>query len=380
MSIRTSLCPLKTRRGAILPLVALLLPVMLILACFAVNVAYMELTRTELRIASDSATRAAAHALMTTGDTDAARTAARAGAQRNLVAGQSTRLADGDILFGTSTRSRLDERYQFNAGGPRFNAVNVNLRRDAGSLDGAVNLIMPTFGAVDHFGPIQSATSTQVELDVALVLDRSGSMAYGARENSEALAKKGLLPTIAPKGWKFGDPAPPGSRWLDLVDAVNVFQSILSASPQDEFVSLSTYSSGATLESGLSGDFSNITTGMGKYTNKFVSGGTNISSGLVQGINALSDIRTGRPWAVKVIIVMTDGRHNIGVQPDAAARDAYGYGVTVYTVSFSDEADKARMKNIADIGGGKHIHATSAAELRAAFGEIARRLPMLLTN
>ena len=49
----------RTRRGAIVPLVAILLPVLLILAGFAINIAWLELTRTELTTAADSAARAA---------------------------------------------------------------------------------------------------------------------------------------------------------------------------------------------------------------------------------------------------------------------------------------------------------------------------------
>ena len=41
------------RDGAIVPLFAILLPVILVLAAFAVNIASMQLTTTELRIATD---------------------------------------------------------------------------------------------------------------------------------------------------------------------------------------------------------------------------------------------------------------------------------------------------------------------------------------
>ena len=47
------------RRGAMLPLVAILLPVLLVVGSLVINIAYMELTRTELQVASDAATRAA---------------------------------------------------------------------------------------------------------------------------------------------------------------------------------------------------------------------------------------------------------------------------------------------------------------------------------
>ena len=48
------------RRGAIAVLIVFFLPVFLIMAGFAVNVAYMQLCRAELRVAGDAAARAGA--------------------------------------------------------------------------------------------------------------------------------------------------------------------------------------------------------------------------------------------------------------------------------------------------------------------------------
>ena len=43
------------RVGAILPLFALILPVLAIIAAFTINIAYLQLTRTELMVATDAA-------------------------------------------------------------------------------------------------------------------------------------------------------------------------------------------------------------------------------------------------------------------------------------------------------------------------------------
>src|SRR5262245_44814532 len=129
-------CRRRFRFGAMLPLVALLLPVLLILAAFIVNFAYMELTRTELRIASDAATRAGGYGLSSTQDQAQARALAREAASRNPVAGKATQLADSDIVFGISRRTSVDQRYVFTPGGANANAVQVNARRDSGSLSG----------------------------------------------------------------------------------------------------------------------------------------------------------------------------------------------------------------------------------------------------
>ncbi len=51
------------RVGAILPLFALILPVLAIIAAFTINIAYLQLTRTELMVATDAAARAGGRAI-----------------------------------------------------------------------------------------------------------------------------------------------------------------------------------------------------------------------------------------------------------------------------------------------------------------------------
>jgi Ca-activated chloride channel family protein len=368
------------RRGAMLALIAILLPMMLVLASFAINLAYMELTRTELRIASDAATRASGFTLMITNDQAAARSAAREGTTRNRVGGKATQLADSDIVFGISRRSAVAQRYSFTPGATPANAVSVNARRNAGSLSGMVGLIMPNFAAVDSFGPSQQAISTQVEVDIALVLDKSGSMAYGDTESSEAMAAAGLAPASAPKGWRFCDPAPPGSRWLDLVKATQVFLDTINASPQQECVSLVTYNEFSQREVELSSDYRKLPTALDAYTAKYCMGLTNIHDGIADGVRSLVDPRTSRPWAVKVLIVLTDGRRTAGSDPVPAAAEAFKQGIAVHTVTFSKEADQAVMRQVASAGGGMHYHVATGDELVQLFRVIARRLPTLLTQ
>jgi Ca-activated chloride channel family protein len=368
------------RRGAMLPLIAILLPVLLVLSSFAINLAYMELTRTELRIASDAATRAGGYALMTTGDQAAARAAAREGTTRNRVGGKATELADSDIVFGVSRRSAVSQRYSFTPGATPANSVSVNARRNAGSLSGVVGLITPNFAAVDSFGPTQQAISTQVEVDIVLVLDKSGSMAYGDLESSETMAAAGLAPASAPAGWRFCDAAPPKSRWIDLVKATQVFLDTINASPQQECVSLVTYNEFSQREVELSTDYSKIPRALDSYTTKYCMGLTNIHDGIADGVKSLTNPLTSRPWAVKVMIVLTDGRRTAGADPVPAAADAFKQGIAVYAVTFSKEADQAVMRQVASAGGGAHYHVSTGDELLQLFRSVARRLPTLLTQ
>src|SRR3990172_10722331 len=91
---------LKTRRGAIVVLAALMMIVFLASVAFSVDVAYMQLTKMKLRAATDAAARAAGEGLSRAQDTDYARQAAKDIAAANLVAGQPLLLDDSDIIFG----------------------------------------------------------------------------------------------------------------------------------------------------------------------------------------------------------------------------------------------------------------------------------------
>jgi hypothetical protein len=49
-------------------------------------------------------------------------------------------------------------------------------------------------------------------------------------------------------------------------------------------------------------------------------------------------------------------------------------------VTFGEGADQNLMQDVAEIGGGKHYHAATGAELVAIFEEIANNLPTILTK
>ncbi len=363
------------RRGAVIVLIALLLPVMVILAAFVINMAYVELKRTEMYIAADAAARAGGRELTVTRSQALARAKAQAIAEQNEVAGDPLTLADGDIVFGTANRTGTG-RYNFTAGGANPGAMQVNARRTASAPDGAIPLVLPQILGRNHVETVRTAISTQVEVDIALVIDRSGSMAYAANE----VAQYPPLPAAAPPGWFFCDPAPPNSRWLDVVAAVNVFSTELAASPTDELVSLITYADSATLDLPLTSTYSDLNVGMHPYTLALCPGKTNIGGGIVAGLNTLVSDPNQRAGAVKVIVVLTDGIHNIGTNPVTAATAAGGQGVLIFSVTFSNEADITRMQQVATEGKGQHFHATSGSDLSSVFTEIAKQLPTLLTE
>jgi Ca-activated chloride channel homolog len=368
----------QTRRGAMVVLVAVCLPLLIIMAAFAVDVAWMQLVRTELRTATDAAARAGAKELSLTHDADAARSRAKETALRNLVAGDPLRLADEDIVFGSGTQASETSRYEFSPGGTRLNAIRVTGRRTSGSPAGPVNLLFAGVLGVRQFEPRETATATQLDRDICLVVDRSGSMMWTLNNSSY------------PKGTKECDPPhATQSRWGALRIALEAFLIELDKTPQDERVALASYSSNTTecgykykisqLDSDLSGDYGKVRDAVATLSSKPVKGRTAISAGLDEGIKVLTGPKV-RPYAVRTIILMTDGIHNEGPEPVISARAAAKKDIVVHTITFSSDADIRRMQQVAAAAGGRHFHAPTAEDLVRIFKEIAATLPVLLTE
>ena len=236
------------RPGAMLPLVAFLLPVILIVMGFSVDLAYMQYSRMELRAAADMAARAAATELAQTDSISDARKRAKQVAKKHKISGTKLKLKNSDIEFG---RSEPDAggRWVFQAGGTPTNSVRVFADRSRASTDGSVSLFFGSLIGQPDFEPKQMATASFLNVDICLVLDRSTSMKVDVN-SSEA-------------GLYVSDPrfcSPPGanSRWVALDSAVRLFVATLQSSTADEQVSLVTYSSALSGYCGTSSSASSL--------------------------------------------------------------------------------------------------------------------------
>ncbi len=366
------------RRGAILVLIAVLMPVFVIMAAFAVDVAWMQLVRTELRTATDAASRAGAKVLSMEQNEADARAAAIDAGSRNLVAGQGLVVQAGDIDFGQSAQANPDARFVFNGGGAPINAVRVNGNRTAGSPQGSVNLFFGSVMGTPAFEPSFNATSTVLDRDICLVIDRSGSMGLNINFSGTG------------NGQNCG-PMATDTRFFALAQAVDAFLGELTITIPNERVALVSYSSNfnrncggnrlsyrtAELHNRLTTTYSQISGTMDAFVRNGIGGSTAIGQGLRQGIRSLDN---ARPFALKTIVLMTDGRQNTGPEPETIVPQAIRNDCTVHTVTFSPNADIPRMRAISDQTNGRHFHADTAADLALAFREIARTLPVLVTD
>lgn len=341
------------RRGAMLVLVVVCLPVILAFSVITINTAWMQLTRTELRTATDAACRAGSRTLSLTQDVGAATAAAHAAAGNNVVAGDPLLLADSDLQFGL-TQPQSSGPWTFAERDPtsgEINAVRITGRRVEGSPSGAVSLLFAGMFDRTTFEPVKVATATQSDRDVVLVLDRSGSM------NSRT---------------------PTGTRWTDLRSAVDVFLQTLEMTPQEEQVGLVTYSTNAASEVELTMDYQLIRDTIDGIR---PTGWTGIGRGIQAGQRTVTNAAHERSFAKKTVVVMTDGQHNRGVDPTIAAGSASGQdNITVHAITFSSGANQEHMQRVAEAGEGSHWHADDQASLLQVFEDVANNLPTLITE
>ena len=332
------------RRGAMLVVIAVMLVAFLFTVAISVDVAYMHLVRSELRTATDAASKAASQTLVRTRDRGAAIAAAQAIGREHLVANKPLEINASEIQFGHSEPNNRGS-YLFEPSGTPVNSIRVNGRRTADSLGGAVPLHFGRIFSVNSFQPAQFSTATFVERDVVLVLDRSGSMS--------------------------------GQKLADLKNSVALFITLLQRdNTVDEQVGLSSYSSDSTEDVQLTPDLNQITTA----SNRMVAAGfTSVSGGMDAGLRIM--LRGRSPEFVeRTMIVMTDGIHNSGRDPEQSAQEVVAAGVVIHTISFGADADRGRMQRIAQIGRGQSFHADTGSDLSAAFRQIAQTLNSIMTE
>lgn len=376
------------RRGAIAVLVAVTIVMLLILAAFTVNVAYMQVVREQLRIACDSAAKAALVNLGTTKGASQDQTAAIAFAQtvsnNNLVAGKTPQIAASNIVFGNAASDTYGV-YSFSAGATPLNSVQVtgNVTRP---------LFLTTFLPVGSFTTSQTSLATRISHDVCLVLDRSASMAFDLSSNefnypADVSAGKNPLQIY------FSPPSATASRWQALTVAVNSFISTLQARNLDVNVALVTYSENfsfgtysatdASLDVTLTPTFSKISTAMNAWGQQPLLGNTNIEAGLTVAVGELTGSRA-RTTADRTIILLTDGVPTTGNTDIASMtlNNRQTSKVVTHVITFGGEAAsgtyQALMTSAANNGNGMFFNAPTAAQLQQAFQTIADSLPAVL--
>lgn len=331
------------RRGAVSVLVAALMIAFLAMVAISIDTAYLHLSRTELRAATDAAAQAASVTLARSQDVTMARDAGMVIAKKNFVGGKPLVLNQANFIFGNSSRNSSG-KFVFTPNQTPFNGVKVIVDLSAGGSTSGVNLFFSEFHGVKVFQPKQEAISTYLERDIVVVIDRSGSMA--------------------------------GQKYADLCASLDVFVATLNETITKEHLGLASYDSIASVDVGYTTDLEKIPAAARAKT---PGSGTSISAGMEAGFTIM---QTGRSklFVERAMVVMTDGQHNTGQDPIINANQIAADGATIHTITFGDGADKSRMQKIADIGKGKYLHADNSVELKEAFRDIALALTTMITE
>ncbi len=370
---------LRTRRGAIVVLAALMMIVFLASVAFSVDVAYMQLTKIKLRSATDAAARAAGEGLSRAQDTGIARQAAKDIAAANLVGGDPLLLDDADIVFGKSAQ-QPSGAWAFTPGGEPINAVRVNGRRTREAPSGSVPIFFGRVFNVFDFQPVQAATVVRLDRDICIVVDRSSSMKLYLGDNAS---------TMSTGDSRFCQPPNMAlSRWGALSIGIDRFVAALDTTPQSEYVGLVSFASSYTacsltnnasdINCNLSSNSSAVTSAMSTLSTKKWNGATDIGAGISKGIQVLTG-PSARPFAAKTMVLMSDGAYNQGQVPHVVAAQAANKDIIIHTITYG-EADPVEMKAISDATGGNNYVAPNAQALQDAFEEIALTLPVVFTD
>ncbi len=373
------------RRGTAIVLVLMTLAVFFIMAAYSLNVAYMQLVRTEMRAATDAAARAGTEALARLDSQPAAIQAAIDIAAANRVNGVPLVLNAADIQLGRAIH-QANNQWTFDPDGSPISSVRVTTHKVS-------PLLLPGVTGIASFAPSKTATAAFSELEICLVVDRSHSMCFDM--SGVEFVYPASTP-IAPPDPVVYPPAVVGSRWAALAGGVNEFLNIVGSDAATQRVALVTWGSEITLaeyEGQLTGrtftpatinvplgiNYPAITSTITTLGNDVMLGGTNLSAGIDQATQILTGPDT-HDYASKTMIVLTDGQWNFGRDPVEAAIEAKQAGITVHTVTFLSQANQQDMIDVATATGGQHYHATDSATLNAAFREMARHLSVVLID
>ena len=378
-----------SRKGSTTVVFVLLLNVVFVLGVFILEYSYLKLAKTELRIAVDACSRAASAEYGVSKDLDAAIAAAQEMASRYRVGRSQFSIEPSDVIVGTISQAESGT-YEFLENGTPTNAFRIATGYTDGSVLGALDSLFASFHGVEKFQIQSLSTVAEIDLEVVLVLDRSGSMAFDLSGTSWQYPNG--------QSWYINYFVPPdseGSRWAALDSALSLFADVLDQKSKKVPVAVTSYSTNystwsqyfgrsfssveASVEQSFTTDYQALRNGVGAIGNQAIIGGTSISAGMELAAELL-EASPNREYAYQVMIVMTDGQWNAGRHPVLAAQDIANQGVKIFTVAFSNNADIETMQGVADVGGGDLFYAVTQEELEEAFREIAQSLEIVFVE
>lgn len=363
------------RRGAVIVLVAVALVALMAMASLAVDSMFFFTVHSDLRRTADAAALASTSGLLI-GQAEA-RMRAQQFAQLNPVLNTPVSLVGQQVQFGVwdPVNDQL-----LTSGAP--NATRVRIQLDERSTPEGPLSFFGTFAATGRTTVTATSTAALGTRSIVLALDRSGSM--------------------------DDDGASPEQPLTDTKQAAQDFLTLVGNFPVlGDKIGLVSYNEESTLDQQLSENFSQTGTAIGGPTSGLVADGfTNIASALCRSRQEVLSPRAGNRGA-RVVILLSDGRTNTRRDPvtcamagppgvDAGSEFSTGSvsdqqareeaqkladaGVTLYTISLGTQTNPAAMTQMAQMTGGRHYIAPTAADLDEVFQQIAAQIPIALVE
>lgn len=329
--------PGRDERGIIVFAILSLL-VFLSMAALVIDAGILMAGRTELSRAVDAAALAGAQTLP---DQNAASTAAKKYVAPNVTA----------ALYPSPSPTVTF---------PSSNVIRVSLASDTNAFFARI-LGLQTF----NIGAV--AEATRFDPDVAIIIDRSGSMCQDSH------------PTA-------GANCPATGPWQPFSTVLQTARSFVDQLPGNVTFTLISYSTTARLDLAPT---TNRSTVKSKIDTLKPSGYTDIASSVNQAITQLLAISGSHP---KLVVLLTDGRPNtvngnyVGDNDPrprqsliSAADLASKKGIMIYGINYGLDVDNALMKTVAESTEGKFYSAPNSTKLQTVYSDIAAQAHIRLT-
>ena len=365
----------KSEHGAVIILVAVALVVLLAMASLAIDSAFLMTVHSDLRRTADAAVLASTAGLLV-GQAEA-RQRGQQFAQLNPVLGTPVSLVGQQVQFGV-----WDPANDVLLTSAAPNATRVRIQLDDSSTPPGPLSFFGTLAAPGRTTVTATSTAALGTRSIVLALDRSGSMS--------------------------DDGSNPQQPMTATKQAAQDFLSLLQNFPVvGDKIGLVSYNQESTLNQPLSDNFSQTATAIGNGTSGLVANGcTNIAAALCRARLEVLSPRAGNRGA-RVVILLSDGRTNSRRDPttcamvnapciDTGSEFSTGsvsdqqarqeaqrladQGVTLFTISLGTRTNPAAMTQMAQITGGRHYIAPTAADLDAVFQQIAAQIPIALVE
>jgi Ca-activated chloride channel family protein len=151
-------------------------------------------------------------------------------------------------------------------------------------------------------------------------------------------------------------------------NAAKEFVETLSASP-DNKICLVAFAGEAKVVSKLTDDSAALINSIQSLTPAY---STAIGSGVGVATEVL--VNEGRSHTSKIILLLSDGFSNEGIDPVSAAESASQNKITIYTIGYGTDADTFTLNKIASMSGGQYFDAQSGQDIADVFNRISKIL------